>query len=146
MIDFPTDSIPLYARSNENIVGIGMGRTSNKTRSSPVVVLLLSMFAVMMNINSVHAQSIPYQDIWANPDDKELNLKYAKQAIASGELQDAAFLASMIAMRVASVPAADWPVEHRTQAEVEELLAMPDYVEVAEFEKLVDAFYEKNYK
>ena len=48
------------------------------------------MFAAMMNINSVHAQSIPYQDIWANPDDKELNLKYARQAIASGELQDAA--------------------------------------------------------
>ncbi len=57
------------------------------------------------------------------------------------ELQDAAYLASLVAMRVASVPAADWPATHRTPAEVEELLAMPDYTEVAEFEKMVDAYY-----
>ena len=66
--------------------------------------------------------------------------------VSTRELQDAAFLSSMIAMRIASVPAAEWPVKHQTQAEVEELLAMPDYVEVAEFDKQVDAFYEKNYK
>ena len=55
------------------------------------------------------------------------------------QLQDAAYLASMMAMRFASV--ADWPAKHRTSAEVEELLAMPDYTEVAEFEKMVDAYY-----
>ena len=59
------------------------------------------------------------------------------------ELQDAAFLASMVAMRIASVPAADWPATHRTPAEVEELLAMPEYTEVAEFEKMMDDYYKK---
>lgn len=57
------------------------------------------------------------------------------------ELQDAAFLASVITLRFASV--ADWPVKHRTQAEVDELLAMPDYMEVAEFQKVLDAYYEE---
>lgn len=66
--------------------------------------------------------------------------------VSTRELQDAAFLASMIAMRVASVPAADWPVKQRTQDEVDELFALPDYMETAEFDKKVDAFYEKNYK
>ncbi len=59
------------------------------------------------------------------------------------ELQDAAYLASLVALRVASVPAADWKATHRTPAEVEELLAMPDYTEVAEFEKMIDAHYTK---
>lgn len=63
--------------------------------------------------------------------------------VTNRELQDAAFLASMVAMRIASVPAADWPATHRTPAEVDQLLAMPDYTEVAEFEKMIDAYYVK---
>ncbi|MEM8860523.1 MAG: hypothetical protein AAGD96_19540, partial [Chloroflexota bacterium] len=60
------------------------------------------------------------------------------------ELQDAAYLASIMTVRFASVD--EWPAKHRTTAEVEELLALPDYTEVAEFEKMVDAYYEEQGK
>ncbi|MFT5196972.1 MAG: hypothetical protein ACI85U_004012, partial [Candidatus Promineifilaceae bacterium] len=61
--------------------------------------------------------------------------------VAVRELQDAAHLASLIAMRVASVPADEWPATHRTAAEVDDLLSLPEYNEVAEFETMMDDYY-----
>ena len=57
------------------------------------------------------------------------------------ELQDAAYLASLVAHRLASVPTADWPVQHRTAAQVDALLSLPQYTEVAELGKQLDAYY-----
>lgn len=64
--------------------------------------------------------------------------------VTNRELQDASFLAAAITHRLASVPTADWPVQHRTAEQVTDMLAMPDYTEVAEFEQAMDDYYAKN--
>ena len=65
--------------------------------------------------------------------------------VTNRELQDASYLAALITHRIAAVPSDDWPVQHRTPDQVTALLALPDYTEVAEFEKAMDTYYAENY-
>ena len=62
--------------------------------------------------------------------------------VTNRELQDAAFLASIMAHRIAAVPAAEWPLKHRTAEEVDALFALPEYTEVAELDKRIEAYYD----
>lgn len=55
------------------------------------------------------------------------------------ELQDAAVMAARLALRFAT--ASDWPVQRRSQEEVDDILNRPEYVETGELKKAVDAFY-----
>jgi Zn-dependent M28 family amino/carboxypeptidase len=57
------------------------------------------------------------------------------------ELQDAAVLASLLAMRLASVPPESWPVTRRSPEEVGTLLDRPEYRETAEVQRKISAFY-----
>ena len=61
------------------------------------------------------------------------------------DLQDAAVLASLLALRLASLPAASWPVTRRTQEEVRELLDRPEYTETADMDRMIGAFYKKRH-
>lgn len=58
------------------------------------------------------------------------------------ELQDAAVLASLLAVRFATIPAADWPVRRRSEADVKALLNRPEYTETATIGRRVAEFYQ----
>lgn len=59
------------------------------------------------------------------------------------ELQDAAVLASLLALRFALVPREAWPVKRRSQAEVAALLDRPEYNEAAEIDRRIDEHYKR---
>lgn len=59
------------------------------------------------------------------------------------ELQDAALLAALLTVRLASLSEADWP-SRRSADEVKALLDRPEYTETADMERRMDAFYKRN--
>ena len=59
------------------------------------------------------------------------------------ELQDAAVLAALLALRFASISKADWPVTRRSKEAVKNLLDLPDYTETAKIHEQISAFYDQ---